>query len=126
MYVVVSATFGQLYSNLFSYQLYIGVCLLLMLVYSVIFFFLAIYVERVNPGEFGVAQPWYYVFKKSYWKPQSATSVEPFQEEFNQHRVSLHMNANHRWIEMKSEMESASDKSACLVITHLNKVGDQR
>ena len=35
---------------------------------------LAIYVERVNPGEFGVAQPWNYLFKLAYWKPKKKSS----------------------------------------------------
>ena len=81
------ATFAQLYSNLFDYPLYIGVCLLLMLVYSFIYMLLAVYVERINPGEFGVAQPWYYPFQNLCCKPQRVTTVSP-----------IHTSVNH-WID---------------------------
>ncbi|CAF1572936.1 unnamed protein product, partial [Didymodactylos carnosus] len=56
-------TYNNFYSNLFEYPLYIGVILLLQLLWSFIFMLLAIYVERVSPGEFGIAQPWNYLFK---------------------------------------------------------------
>ena len=45
-----TTTLAQFYSNLFTYRLYIGVCLLLMLIYSVMYLLLAEFVERVNPG----------------------------------------------------------------------------
>lgn len=74
-------TYGELYSNIFEYKLYIGLCLLLMLIYSFIYFFLAIYVERINPGQFGVPQPLNYIFKKSHWK-SSAVSPAEFDNNF--------------------------------------------
>lgn len=121
-FVVSGANFSTLYSNLFSYQLYIGLCLLLMLIYSVILFFLAIYVERVNPGEFGIAQPWYYLFKKSYWKPQVSASVQPFDEKFQKHRASLANDAQNHWVEVKGRPGSAGEESASLMISHVTKV----
>ena len=86
------ATVAQLYSNLFDYPLYIGLCLLLMLVYSFIYMLLAVYVERINPGEFGVAQPWYYPFRKFCCKPQTNTTISPAR------RSSDFDTANH-WID---------------------------
>ncbi|CAF0732502.1 unnamed protein product [Adineta steineri] len=105
-------TFNQLYSNVFSYPLYIGICLLLMLIYSVIYLFLAIYVERVNPGEFGVAQSWNYLFKRSYWKPSATSVVKPSNS--NGHIGD----GNTNWIEMSS-MKNKKDPS--LIISHLTK-----
>ncbi|CAF1607738.1 unnamed protein product, partial [Adineta ricciae] len=58
-------TYKNLYSNLFSYQLYVGLCLLLMIIYSGFYLLLAIYIERIHPGEFGTAKEWNYFFKCS-------------------------------------------------------------
>lgn len=111
VHLLVSATFEQLYSNLYSYPLYIGVCLLLMLIYSVIYLILAIYIERINPGEFGIAQPWNYLFKKSYWSPKSMTSIQP-----TQHSAVYGHNV---WVELNPISKS---KEPSLSISHLTKV----
>ena len=115
-----------MYSNLFSYQLYIGVCLVLMLVYSVIFFFLAIYVERVNPGEFGISQSWYFPCKKSYWKPQASASVQPFDERFQKQRASMIADAHNRWVEVKGKFDAMGEQSASLMVSHVTKVNRSR
>ncbi|CAH0545633.1 unnamed protein product [Brassicogethes aeneus] len=39
----------------------------MLIVDSIIYLLIALYVESVFPGEFGVALPWYYPFTKSYW-----------------------------------------------------------
>ncbi|CAF1233873.1 unnamed protein product [Adineta ricciae] len=110
------ATFEHLYVNIFDYPLYIGVCLLLMLIYSVIYMFLAVYVERLNPGEFGVSQPWNYWLKKSYW--MTSSSVRPTDAMNNMDQIDNHAaNANH-WIEMN---QVEKKKSPAMSIDHLNK-----
>lgn len=92
-------TFAQFYSNLFTYRLYMGVCLLLMLIYSVMYLLLAEFVERINPGEFGVPQPWNYLLRKSYWQARSKSVVRPTQtsgQELNPW-IELHtMDGKHR------------------------------
>lgn len=118
-------TFGELYSNIFIYRLYVGICLLLMLIYSGMYMLLAIYIERINPGEFGVAQSWNYLFKKSFWIPHNSSIVQP-----------SHSNSKerHRRIKSKSENQSKDNqhwfqldsfvntKYPALVIDHLTKV----
>jgi len=106
-------TFNDLYSNIFDYPAYVGIYLLMMLIYSVIYILLAIYVERINPGEFGVAQKWNYLFKKSYWKRSSTSSVQPSDAQQNSPR-----NGNH-WIEMNTREKKKTTPS--LVVSHLNK-----
>ena len=85
--------YNELYWNIFDYPFYVGLYLCCMLIYSIIYIFLAIYIERINPGEFGVAQSWNYLFKKSYWKPRTIQSLE-FQEDSS--AIENH------WIEMNS------------------------
>ncbi|CAG7726830.1 unnamed protein product, partial [Allacma fusca] len=42
-------------------------CILILFADGVIYLLAALYIEAVRPGEFGVPQPWYFPFKKSYW-----------------------------------------------------------
>ena len=116
---LVVATFAQLYSNLFPYPLYIGLCLLLMLIYSVIYFLLAIYIERVNPGEFGVAQSWNYLFKKSYWKPEATSAVAPSGKDCRPVPMSGTARVGNHWVEPEL---TSSTKDPSLTISHLTKV----
>jgi ATP-binding cassette subfamily A (ABC1) protein 3 len=108
-----------------------------MLIYSVIYLLLAIYVERVNPGEFGVAQSWNYIFKKSYWKPQATSSVRPGSSDEGpryQNGGIRPMSSNgepgyqnggifshNHWIELNP---MTSMKNLSLTVSHLTKVND--
>ncbi|UJR09005.1 hypothetical protein I4U23_013254 [Adineta vaga] len=109
------ATYQHLYSNVFDYPLYIGVCLLLMLIYSVIYMFLAVYVERLNPGEFGVSQPWNYLFKKSYW---TSSTVRPTGIMSNLDQIDNHTANGNHWIELNT---MGKKKDPAMTIEHLNK-----
>lgn len=110
------ATFQQLYTNLFDYPLYIGICLLMMLIYSVIYFFLAIYVERLNPGEFGISQPWNYLFKRSYW---SKSAIRPSNYENGVEKHSNGFSNQTHWIELNTVEKK---KTPAMSIDHLTKV----
>ena len=103
-------TFAQFYSNLFSYRLYIGVCLLLMLMYSVMYLLLAEFVERINPGEYGVPQPWNYLFRRSYWQPRSQSEIRP--TEISEHELNP-------WIELPTK---ESEHQLAVSVMHLSKV----
>ncbi|XP_063703387.1 phospholipid-transporting ATPase ABCA1-like [Culicoides brevitarsis] len=65
-------TEGLQWSNLFEQvniedDYTVGHTVVMMLVSSVIYFVLALYVEKVLPGEFGVAEPWYFPFTRTFW-----------------------------------------------------------
>ncbi|CAF4578630.1 unnamed protein product [Rotaria socialis] len=51
-------------------------CIIMMFIDSIIYMLLAIYIENVFPGEFGIPQPWDYPFKKSYWFGFDAQSTD--------------------------------------------------
>lgn len=107
-------TFEHLYYNIFDYPLYAGLCLLLMLIYSGIYLVLAVYVERINPGEFGVAQPWYFLFTKAYWRPTSTNStIEPSDKD------AAAAITDGQWLEMKP---TGDQVAPVMKISHLNKV----
>ena len=83
--------------------------------------FLAIYVERINPGEFGVAQPWYYLFTKSFWCSKAKHNVQPvddFRLEKMHPNVHNEQIVNH-WIEIDTLVQK---KKPTVVIYQLNKV----
>ncbi|CAM4928643.1 unnamed protein product [Rotaria socialis] len=95
---VATITYSELYSNLFTYPLYIGICLLLMLVYSIIYMLLAIYIERINPGSFGISQPWNYLCKIGYWKSRSSSCIQHINISKTQRKNEPIIEKNH-WIE---------------------------
>ena len=81
-----------------------------MLVSSLIYFLLAIYIERINPGEFGVAQQWNYFFRKSYWKPEALAPLTD----------SKQISSKSAWID--SNQMNVTSKEPLLSISHLTKV----
>lgn len=67
---------GIQWSNLFTPvtpddDLTVGAIMLMLILDCIIYLGVAMYVENVFPGEFGVALPWNYPFTKSYWFPKS-------------------------------------------------------
>lgn len=48
-------------------QLTVGITMLLMLLSSVIYMLIALYVERVMPGSYGVPEKWYFPFTREFW-----------------------------------------------------------
>ena len=90
-----------------------------MLIYSGIYFLLAIYVERVNPGEFGVSQPWNYLFKKSYWKPRATSAIQPFDSIETLSSKTNETVSNNHWVEMTSKIGA---KTPSVTMSHVTKV----
>jgi ATP-binding cassette subfamily A (ABC1) protein 3 len=93
-----------------------------MLVYSVIYLLLAIYIERINPGEFGVAQPWNYLFKKSYWKPRATATVRPLHNNEKAENKNDEIYGNNDWVELNPMMNM---KNPSLTVSHLTKVNNR-
>ncbi|KAJ8311158.1 hypothetical protein KUTeg_011297 [Tegillarca granosa] len=57
--------------------------MLMLLGDSVLYFFIGWYVDSVHPGEFGVPQPWYFLFTPTYWCGSStSTTSDKFYREF--------------------------------------------
>ncbi|CAF4744310.1 unnamed protein product [Rotaria sp. Silwood1] len=82
---------------------------------------LAVYIERVNPGQFGISQPFYYPCFPRNKKNSSTVSISDYEENvwssMNKTKTKIHEH-NH-WI----EMDSNTDKVCPLMrIKHLTKV----
>ena len=87
-----------------------------MLIYSVIYLLLAVYVERINPGEFGVAQSWNYLFTKSYW---TSATIRPTDADNNLDRIHNGTSNQNHWIELNN---IEAKKNPVMTINHLTKV----
>ena len=59
-------------------------CIIMMLIDSVIYLLLTIYIENVFPGEYGIPQVWYYPFTKTYWFGFDAKKVRQRTEELKE------------------------------------------
>ncbi|CAF1280253.1 unnamed protein product [Rotaria sordida] len=83
---------------------------------------LAIYIERINPGEFGISQPWNYLCKKGYWKSQQVSSIKQTKINKNKDKDYSTIENNH-WIESSS---LANTKLPVLSINHMTKMRQMR
>lgn len=48
-------------------ELVLGYIFIMLLVDAILYFLIAVYVEAIFPGEYGVPQVWYFPFTRSYW-----------------------------------------------------------
>ncbi|CAM4887474.1 unnamed protein product [Rotaria socialis] len=67
-------------------------CMIMMLIDAVIYMALAVYIENVFPGEYGIPQPWYYPFTKTYWFGYDAKKNLQRTNEINQNQVKTNTN----------------------------------
>lgn len=65
---------GLQWSNIFKHshpddQVSIGTILMIMLFTNILRILVAIYVDQLNPGDFGVAKKWYFPCQRTFWCP---------------------------------------------------------
>lgn len=63
---------GSQWNNVFTPvsiddQFHLGIVFIMLVVDAIIYFLIALYVEKIFPGDFGVAEKWNYPFTKKYW-----------------------------------------------------------
>ncbi|KAB0796441.1 hypothetical protein PPYR_10502 [Photinus pyralis] len=61
-------------------NLTLGYLMLMLSVDCVLYLLIALYVEAVFPGEYGVPKPWYFFVTRSFWCGPRATKVEDFRK----------------------------------------------
>ncbi|XP_050098673.1 phospholipid-transporting ATPase ABCA3-like [Anopheles aquasalis] len=71
-------TNGLQWSNMFDPvtvddDLSVGATMMMLLADTVIYLVIALYVEKVFPGEYGVAEPWYFPVTKKFWTNKVTT-----------------------------------------------------
>lgn len=65
----------------------IGLIMVMLLVCAVLYLLIALYVEQILPGDYGVPKPWYFPFTKSFWcgQPNSKHSDQNYSNENPDH-----------------------------------------
>ncbi|XP_063704504.1 phospholipid-transporting ATPase ABCA3-like [Culicoides brevitarsis] len=86
---------GIQWSNLFSPvsqddDFTVGNTLLMLIVDSVLYLLIALYVEKIKPGDYGVAEPWYFFVTKSFWCKGSAENNVEAENDFRISSLKLH------------------------------------
>ncbi|CAF1011818.1 unnamed protein product [Rotaria sordida] len=67
-------------------------CMIMMLVDSIIYMILTVYIENVFPGEYGIPQPWYYPFTKTYWFGYDIKKNRQRTNEIKQNQTNINTN----------------------------------
>uniref|UniRef100_A0A182UD52 ABC transporter domain-containing protein n=1 Tax=Anopheles melas TaxID=34690 RepID=A0A182UD52_9DIPT len=72
---------GLQWSNLFEPvsvddDFSVGDTMVMLLVDAIIYLSIALYVEKVFPGEFGIAEPWYFLYTKKFWCKETQQKQE--------------------------------------------------
>ncbi|XP_075973502.1 ATP binding cassette subfamily A member 3 [Anticarsia gemmatalis] len=57
-------------------QLQPGHIVLMLILDSILYLLIAMYVEKIRPGLYGVPLPWYFPFTKSFWRPNKSKVSE--------------------------------------------------
>lgn len=92
-----------------------------MLIHSCIFMILAIYIERINPGAFGISQPWNYLCKMGYWKSRRSYITQKNNVSNNNNKDDFITIENNHWVESNS---FSNTKAPILSIDNVTKVTD--
>ncbi|XP_053679934.1 phospholipid-transporting ATPase ABCA3-like [Anopheles nili] len=79
---------GLQWSNLFDPvsvddDFSVGDTMIMLLVDAFIYLMIALYVEKVFPGDFGIAEPWYFLYTKKFWCKDSQQKPEVIPVGFN-------------------------------------------
>lgn len=79
--------YGAQWSNVFSRATQedpftVGDTIVMLLVDALIFLLVALYVEQIMPGEYGVPQPFYFPFTRSFWCPNRKVSGMAYNDDF--------------------------------------------
>ncbi|XP_062564160.1 phospholipid-transporting ATPase ABCA3-like [Armigeres subalbatus] len=123
-------TAGVQWHNLFSPvtaddDLSVGATMMMLLADAVIYLIIALYVEMVLPGEYGIAKPWYFPFTASFWtnKIDKVDDANDFQEATDSREPDPA--GKHAGIRIKG-LRKAFDKGKIAVKgLHLNMFDDQ-
>lgn len=55
-----------------------GTVIIMLAFDTVLYMAIALYIEKISPGPFGVPQPWYFPFQRSFWFKK----ITPYSGEF--------------------------------------------
>ena len=88
-------------------DLTIAVTFLMLVVDIFLYCAIAFYVETVKPGDFGVAQPFYFPLMPSFWFPSIKSSVTGFDPNAPREEAPIPQYANSSWFEKSDGVVSS-------------------
>lgn len=114
-------------------QLSVGITMLLMLLSSCVYMVIALYVERVMPGNYGVPEKWYFPFSKEFWfgMPEykgvvdSADSTNGYNDSYNKYDFEPDPVNRRAGIRVKNLRKVYSNKKVACHGLSLNMFDDQ-
>lgn len=75
-------------------NLTLGYIFLMLLLASVVYLLITLYVEQIFPGDYGVPEPWYFPFMRTYWFGQSLDYIVDLDAAASCQRNSDHFEDN--------------------------------
>lgn len=108
-------------------DLTLGAVMMMLIADAVLYMLIALYVEAVFPGEYGVPQPWYFPFTTSFWCGQPKyVGVEDFSEQngIDNHSIEKEPTNLHVGIKIQALRKTFGKKTAVRDIS-LNLYEDQ-
>ncbi|XP_031346756.1 ATP-binding cassette sub-family A member 3-like isoform X2 [Photinus pyralis] len=107
-------------------DLLFGYVLIMLAIDAVLYLLIALYVESVFPGDYGIAQPWYFPFLPSYWFGSSVCEsyqeCKPLSPNANHEKEPTHL---HPGIQIKAIGKVYSNKKVAVDGFSLNMYRDQ-
>lgn len=93
----------------------IGTCMTFLLLSSLVFLVLTVYIESIFPGTYGVARPWYFPFKKDFWcRSQNRSEYQSFDNHNDD-------SASGRQVDPGNFEKEPTDQYAGVVLKNLGK-----
>lgn len=125
---------GLQWSNLFQplsvdENFNVGYTWVMLIVDSILYLGITLYVEQIYPGDFGVPEPWYFLFTKKFWCGQSATStVEVLDDTLTvkqQDHIEADPKGKHAGIQVRALRKVYRNKKVAVANFTMNMFDDQ-
>ncbi|XP_058116458.1 phospholipid-transporting ATPase ABCA3-like [Anopheles ziemanni] len=124
---------GLQWSNLFDPvsvddDFSVGDTMLMLLADAIIYLMIALYVEKVFPGDFGIAEPWYFLYTKKFWckdAQQKAETIPADVSNMEGDNVEREPDGKYAGIQIRKLRKEFSKKKAAVQGLNLNMYEDQ-
>lgn len=119
-------TYGSLFLSIKGYSVFES--MLFMVIDGIFYYLLGRYFDQVIPKEYGLSQPWYFLFTKQYWKGemiQKKKKVEIHKDEdkWAWREMFTGRHVGDKYIEeVPAELKELGEQHRCVEIQHLVKV----
>ena len=109
---------GSLFMNIEGYSIMESMGF--MIFDAILYYFLGRYFDQVIPKEYGLTQPWYFIFTKAFWKGEM---VQPKHTPIDRSKDERHI--GQKYIEeVPKDLKALGDANKCIDIRNLVKVFD--